>query len=84
MDKKCFVCGTTQNLNLHHCFSGCRRQTSEAYGLVVYLCQAHHTGNRGVHFNAELNARLHEYGQKLFERMHPNLEFIKVMGKNYL
>ena len=77
------VCKTTRNLESHHCFGGPRRKASEKYGLKVWLCHEHHTGNQGVHFNKEFMDELHEYAQTVFESLYGYEEFMKVFGKNY-
>lgn len=82
--RECFLCGTTLNIHRHHIFGASNRKWSEKYGLVVDLCQEHHTGNTGVHFNKVFRDRLHIYGQELFERKYPNLDFKKIFGRNYL
>jgi hypothetical protein len=80
---KCWVCGTTQNLESHHCFGGCRRKTSEIYGLKIWLCQYHHqvvTDEK----DKELVIQIHRHGQRKFEGEHPELNFLTVFGKSYL
>ena len=47
--KCCWVCGSTQNLELHHVFFGKNRNLSDADGLTVWLCECHHRGTEGVH-----------------------------------
>ena len=85
MDRECWVCGTTQNLQSHHIFGGNpNRKLSTKYGLVIDLCLKHHTGNNGVHFNKKLMDKLHIVGQTWFEDRHPNLNFLKIFGRNYL
>jgi hypothetical protein len=79
---KCWVCGTTQNLESHHCFGGCRRKTSEEYGLKIWLCQYHHqivTDEK----NKELVHQIHLYGQTKFERENPDLSFLETFNKFY-
>lgn len=84
-EKECFVCRSTQNLQEHHVFYGtANRKQSEKYGMTVWLCQMHHTGNRGVHFDKVLDTKLKEIGQKKFEETHSREEFIKIFGRNYL
>lgn len=84
-EKECFVCRTTENLQEHHIFFGtANRKQSEKYGLKVYLCLMHHTGNRGVHFDKELDLKLKRIGQEKFEETHTREEFIKEFGRNYL
>ena len=82
-EKVCMVCKTTRNLESHHCFGGPRRKLSEKYGLKVWLCHEHHTGNQGVHFNKEFMDELHEYAQTVFESLYGYEEFMKEFGKNY-
>lgn len=48
-EKKCYVCGTTQNLHLHHVMFGKNRKKADEDKLTVYLCWQHHEGTNGVH-----------------------------------
>ena len=85
-EKECFVCGTTYNLHSHHCLYGtANRKQAEKYGLKVWLCQEHHTGASGVHFNKDLDLYLKKLSQEAFEGKYgARNEFIRVFGKNYL
>nr|DAG81083.1 MAG TPA: Recombination enhancement function protein nuclease, DNase, HYDROLASE.4A [Caudoviricetes sp.] len=84
-EKECFVCRTTQDLQDHHIFFGtANRKQSEKYGLKVWLCMRHHTGDRGVHFDKGLDRKLKEMAQAKFEETHTREEFIKIFGRNYL
>lgn len=84
-EKECFICRITNNLHCHHIYGGtANRKQSEKYGMTVWLCQMHHTGNRGVHFDKALDTKLKEIGQKKFEETHSREEFIKTFGRNYL
>ena len=85
-EKECFVCGTTYNLHDHHIIYGTsNRKQSEKYGLKVWLCQEHHTGNAGVHFNRDLDLHLKKLAQEHFEaEFGANTSFREVFGKNYL
>lgn len=80
---ECWVCKTQQNLQKHEIFGGRNRQLSMRYGMVVNLCQKHHTDNTGVHHNSELNEELKRWGQKKFNEIHEE-DFVKIFGKNYL
>lgn len=72
-------------LQSHHIFGGYNRDRSEAEGLKVYLCLAHHTeGSEAVHKNAEVMRMLQEDGQRAFEEEHSREEFMLMFGKNYL
>ena len=82
--KYCFCCGTTQNLQKHHIFGGSSRSYSEEDGLWVWLCQEHHTGDSGVHFNKEMMDALHQIGQEAYEENHSRKQFVARYGKNYL
>ena len=85
-EKECFLCHTTRNIHDHHIFMGtANRVMSEQYGMKVWLCQEHHTGNTGVHFNRELDLKLKKMGQEYFEDHYGSREvFIKTFGRNYL
>lgn len=85
-EKVCYVCGTTYNLQDHHIIFGTsNRRNSEKYGLKVWLCQNHHTGSAGVHFNRALDLHLKKLAQEHFETEYGDRnEFRRVFGKSYL
>lgn len=73
-EKECFVCKTTSN-----------RKQSEKYGMKVWLCQRHHTGTNGVHFNKELDTKLKQFAQGEFEKeIASRQDFKRIFGRNYL
>lgn len=84
-DRYCLVCGTTQNIHKHHIFYGTGlRKLSEKYGCWCYLCYHHHNGsNDGVHFNKQLDQELKKKTQERFEEVNPDLDFMKIFGRNY-
>lgn len=83
--EECFICGSKRWLELHHIFGAANRKLSTKYGLVVYLCHSCHNEHpNGVHFNKERNNWLKAKAQKRFEEVYPNLDFLKIFGKNYL
>ena len=84
--ERCLICGTYQNIHKHEIFYGtANRKLSIKYGLVVPLCARHHNmSNQGVHFNKNLDIKLRIQGQKAFEFHYPDLDFIKIFGRNYL
>lgn len=84
--KECYVCGTTQNLECHHVISGyANRGNSERYGLKVWLCHEHHTGDTGVHFNKEFNLHLRQEAQRKFEELYGDRDkWRRKFGKSYL
>ena len=66
--KECIECGTKIGLHDHHIFYGtANRKKAEKYGLKVFLCQEHHSGGSGVHFNKDLDMELKKLAQKYFE-----------------
>lgn len=85
-EKRCYVCGTTYNIHEHHIYYGmANRKQSEKHGFKVYLCGRHHNlSNEGVHFDHELDLRIKQDCQRLFEKTHSREEFISIIGKNYL
>ena len=82
----CYICGTTQNLHLHHCLHGtANRKLADEYGLVVRLCEVHHTGDKGVHHNRNMDLFLIQTAQRCFEdQVGSREEFMKIFGKNWL
>ena len=44
----------------------------------------HNLSNYGVHFNKRLDNKLKKWGQKKFEEMYPDLNFLEIFGRNYL
>ena len=85
-EKQCYVCGTTYNLHDHHIIFGtANRRNSERFGLKVWLCQEHHTGNAGVHFNRDFDLALKKLAQRKFEAEYgARNEFRSIFGKSYL
>ena len=84
--KQCWVCGRTDQLHDHHVIFGTsNRKQSEKYGLKVWLCYEHHTGNQGVHFNRELDLELKKLAQTYFEGHYGSRDdFRTEFGKSWL
>lgn len=85
-ERECLVCGSTYNLHKHHIYYGtANRKLSEKYGCWCYLCARHHNmSSEGVHFNKPLDTKLKEFTQKKFNEVYPDLDFMRIFGKNYL
>ena len=82
---KCFLCGRVGPTEVHHIFGGPNRDLSTKYGLVVHLCvYCHNLGPNAVHNNVERMKKLRAIGQAEFEATYPDLDFLKIFGKNYL
>lgn len=83
--KRCYICGTTNNIHCHHIFFGPKRKWAEKYGLKVYLCQSHHEGNYSPHHDRILDLGLKKLAQTMFEADVGNREeFRQIFGKSYL
>lgn len=82
----CLVCGTDFNIHIHHCIYGNgKRKLSDKYGLVVPLCAKHHNmSDEAVHFNKVFDTKLKQHTQKKFQEVYPDLDFLKIFGRNYL
>lgn len=85
-EKECFFCGSRVGLESHHCIHGtANRKNSEKYGLKVWLCQNHHTGNDGVHRRREKDLELIKLSQKAFEAQYGDRDaFRAIFGKSWL
>ena len=84
-EKRCYITGSTSDLERHHIFGAANRDHSEEYGLTVWLRHDwHNEPPYGVHHNKVLMDRLHKEGQLAFERTYPELNFMEIFGRNYL
>lgn len=90
-DGTCYLCMKSgdyrrhQVVHEHHIFGGPNRQISEAEGMKVYLCLAHHIdGPEAVHNNIKNMRMLQEDGQRAYERTRSREEFMERFGRNYL
>lgn len=84
--ESCYACGSYNNIEIHEIFFGPLRNKSIQYGLVVPLCPECHKGTYGVHGSRGrmLNTNLKENGQMAFEKKFPELDFLRIFGRNYL
>lgn len=85
-EKKCYFCHQTYGLESHHCLHGtANRKKAEQYGLKVWLCNNHHTGQAGVHRNKDFDVFLKQLAQRTFEeKVGTREQFMEEFGKNYL
>lgn len=81
---KCFLCGATRNLEVHHIMSNANRDKSTKYGLVVYLCKECHTGTNGVHSNYAKMEALRKIAQTQFMLVYPTYNWMGLFHRNYL
>lgn len=80
----CFVCGSPYT-EVHHIIYGtANRKLSDKYGLIVPLCNEHHRGQTGVHFNRDFDLYLKKLAQEKFNSVYgADKSFVEVFGKNY-
>lgn len=84
-EKRCYVCGSTVNIENHHIFFGPLRPVSDRRGFKAFLCGFHHRDTKhGVHGNRELDLRLKRECQRKYEEKHTREEWMKIIGRNYL
>ena len=84
-EKECWFCGARVGLECHHIFAGtANRRISEKYGLKVWLCHEHHTGNDGAQYDKEKNLQLKQEAQKKFEALYSHDMWMRLIRKNYL
>lgn len=83
-ERESYLSGRIDSLEKHHVFGGSNRKWSEKYGLWVYLTHdEHNEPPNGVHHNRAIRLRLQRDAQRAFEAQYPDLEFIKIFGRNY-
>lgn len=85
VEKECYFCGTTQNLECHHIFGGPDRKNSEAFGLKIWLCHKHHNEPPyGVHFNKELREITQIVAKTKFQERWPDRDWLFYFRKEYV
>lgn len=86
-EKICYICGSHNGLQEHHCLSGNpNRKLAEKYGLKIYLCYRchkalHDKDNNDNNFEKQIKI----LGQKTFESIYGTREdFIRIFGKSFI
>lgn len=68
----CYYCGTTENVELHHCIHGNKENRSLAtqYHLLIGCCENCHRGINGIHgkFGKEKDLKLQAEAQEAWEK----------------
>jgi len=79
----CFFCGTTRDLQTHHCLHGtANRKLADKYGLTVRLCRKHH---EEAHREKTTDRILQVRAQIAWEEHYGNRsDFMAVFGRDYL
>ena len=69
--KICYYCGTTENVELHHCIHGDKknRALSTQYHLLIGICSECHRGINGIHgkYGKEKDLKLQAEAQQAWE-----------------
>ena len=96
--KRCYYCGCTEDIQLHHCIHGSKelKTFSGQQHLLVGLCDYHHHGINGVHgkYGTEKDLKLKSEAQKAWEarrvkkgKSNPETvrdEWIALVGEDYV
>ncbi len=81
----CYLCKGRASEEHHVIYGTANRKLSEKFGLKVYLCpHCHRIGKLAVHRNYFTDTKLKQEAQQRFIEEYPDLDFLKVFGKNYL
>jgi len=85
-EERCYLCGSTTNLETHHIFFGTAlRPIADKHGFKVKLCLiCHRDQKRGAHGNREMDLKLKRDCQKAYEKKHNREDWMKIIGRNYL
>ena len=84
-EKKCYVTGRTDGLELHHIYFGDpNRKISDKNGFVIWLRPEYHRENKGIHHNREFDLKVKRECQAKYEETHSREEFMALIGRNYL
>ena len=86
--KQCQICGSDNNIHLHHIIFGKNRKKADEDGLTIWLCYKHHEGTYGVHGKRghKLDLELKKKAEKCWLKYYGKTteDFIKRYGRNYL
>ena len=83
--KVCYLCGTTLNLEDHHCLNGSDRKKCEEDGLKVWLCaNCNRIAPYSAHRSIETRIRLKRVAQAKYLETHTQAEWFRRYYKNYL
>ena len=91
-NRRCYLCMLLEKdyrihsyLEEHHVLFGDFHMLSDWYGLRVNLCLRHHReGPEAVHNNKENAEILMKMAQQVFMEEFPELDWMEIVGKNYL
>lgn len=82
---RCYLCGCSGRMDVHHVYGGSCRKTADRMGFVVHLCRHCHSL---IHDSADgkpLKDFLHRQGQLIYEeRIGDRKQFIRDFVRSYL
>ena len=79
--KHCYVCGAMACKKPHQIFNEANDTKSEEYGLMMPICcECHYK----IHNVPGKMTETKQFGQRKFEEHYPELDFLKIFGKNFL
>ena len=84
---RCFLCGRSGTLHVHHIFGGSVRKNCDKRKLIVHLCACCHAE---IHDSGSESSRakmqyLHEVGQRTYEaKIGTREQFLKEFIRSYL
>lgn len=96
--KRCYYCGTTENVELHHCIHGDKKNRALAtqYHLLIGCCENCHRGIDGIHgkYGKEKDLKLQAEAQEAWEQRRIKKgkstpesvrdEWLEIFGKDYI
>jgi len=96
--EQCYYCGTTDNVELHHCIHGNKevRKLCTSQHLLIGCCSMHHRGINGIHgkYGKEKDLRLQALAQETWEKRrvrkgkstpdNVRQDWINMFGKDYI
>ena len=81
-EKRCFITGSTVNLDRHHCIHGPNRKAAEKWGCWIWI---RHDLHMEVHDKNKILDRMIERScQERFEELYGHDKWMEVFGKSYL
>lgn len=85
-EKRCYICGSTRWIEIHHVYGNAYRTKADRYGLTVPLCHECHNEPGGVHYNGEIRQKLQAHVQKKAMEHYgwTEDEFRSLFGQNYI
>lgn len=86
-EKRCYICGTMNNIHIHEIFFGRNRKKSIEDGCCIYLCGFHHNlSSEGIHFNHKLDVMIKKEAEKRWCEYYNKTidDFRERYGRNYL